>query len=216
MDVENFSNAATTDLRNFVKIFDDTLKPGIIGSCVKYFNTLKYHDAGIIGDQSNPIFPGQEPSEETPKVPVDKSIRNTQTWDFTAGTLTDIHWRNLFRYVITHTFHRYQKECDIRTQISATKLVTLNLLKYEEGGFYIPHSDSHATYPRTISVVYFLNNDYEGGELVFHTPDRECKEMFRVKAAPGRAVFWPSNFLYPHSVTKVTKGRRYALVAWLA
>jgi hypothetical protein len=202
------------ELKNFIKVFDDNLKPAIIGSCIKYFNTRTYHDAGLIGDQSNPIFPGQGVSEKNTSV--DKSIRNTQTWDFTANTLTDVHWRNIFRHVITNTFRRYQHECDIRTQINATKLVTLNLLKYEEGGFYVPHSDNHATYPRTVSVIFFLNNDYEGGELVFHSPDRECKEICRVAAAPGRAVLWPSNFLYPHSVSKVTKGRRFVVVAWLA
>jgi len=202
------------ELEKFIKVFNDTLKPKIIGSCIKYFNTLNFHDAGLIGDHPNPIFPGQGPSEKNTNV--DKSIRNTQTWDFTADTLTDIHWRNLFRNILVNVFRQYQAETNIHTRINASQIVTLNVLKYEKGGFYIPHSDSHAIYPRTISVVYFLNNDYEGGELVFHTPDRECKEMFRVKAAPGRAVLWPSNFLYPHSVTKVTKGRRYALVSWLA
>tara|TARA_R100001143_G_C3337831_1_gene122730 strand:+ start:442 stop:1089 length:648 start_codon:yes stop_codon:yes gene_type:complete len=215
VELEKFSNAEPTDLRKFVKVFNDTLQPKIIGSCIKYLNTLNFHDAGVIGGGKNHVSPMPAPPKK-PDSNVDKSIRNTQTWEFTANTLTDIHWRNLFRSVLVHVFRQYQAETNIHTQINATKIVTLNVLKYEEGGFYIPHSDSHALYPRTISVVYFLNNDYEGGELVFHTPDKECKEMFRVKAAPGRAVLWPSNFLYPHSVTKVTKGRRYALVSWLA
>ena len=203
------------ELEKFIKVFDDTMDPVVIGSCIKYFNTLDFEDAGIIHDappntspiQSNPI---------TNKNKINKSVRNTQSWDFRTNKLTGIHWRNLWRDIITKTFVRYQNETNIKTKINATKLVTLNALKYEEGGFYLPHSDSHAIYPRTISITYFLNNDYEGGELVFHSPDQECKEILRIKPAPGRTVFWPSNFLYPHSISKVTKGRRYVLVSWLA
>ena len=35
------------------------------------------------------------------------------------------------------------------------------------------------------------------------------------KTHPGRLVMWPSNFMYPHSVSPVTKGTRYAIVSWL-
>jgi hypothetical protein len=202
-------------LEKFIKVFDNTIDPVVIGSCIKYFNTLDFEDAGIIHNPLPNTSPIQSPPP-TDKNIVDKSIRNTQSWSFKTNKLTDIHWKNLWRDVLLKTFVRYQNETDIKTKINVTKLVTLNALKYEEGGFYRPHSDSHAFYPRTISIVYFLNNDYEGGELVFHSPDHECKEVLRIKPAPGRAVFWPSNFLYPHSISKVTKGRRYALVSWLA
>ena len=188
------------ELEKFIKVFDNTMDPKIIGSCIQYLNTLEFEDAGIIckNDKNNIV----------------KSIRNTQIWGLKSNTLSDIHWRNLWSSVILNLFHQYRNSLNI--EVPAVNIASLDALKYEEGGFYKPHSDSHLNYPRTISVVYFLNNDYEGGELVFHTPDKDLKEFKKIKAAPGRAILWPSNFIYPHSVSKVTKGRRYALISWLA
>jgi len=58
-----------------------------------------------------------------------------------------------------------------------------------------------------LSILGGLNNDYEGGELIFwgDTPI-ELKE--------GSIMVFPSNFLYPHQVDEVTKGARYSFVAW--
>jgi predicted 2-oxoglutarate/Fe(II)-dependent dioxygenase YbiX len=88
-------------------------------------------------------------------------------------------------------------------------------LKYGEGGHYVPHVDHGHDVPRTLSIIYFLNNDYEGGDLRFHNPDKNSEVYKTVTSAPGRVIIWPSNFLYPHSVTPVTKGKRFVLVSWL-
>ena len=36
-----------------------------------------------------------------------------------------------------------------------------------------------------------------------------------IKPEPGKIVLWPSNFLFPHQATSVTKGIRYTLVSWM-
>ena len=86
----------------------------------------------------------------------------------------------------------------------------LQLLKYEKGGFYRKHVDHFTDIPRTLSFIYFLNNDYEGGELIFKLGTGDIK----IENKPNRLVIWPSNYLYPHEVTTVTKGTRYSLVTW--
>ena len=58
-----------------------------------------------------------------------------------------------------------------------------------------------------LSIVGCLNNDYEGGELVFWTDN-----VVELKA--GEIMIFPSNFLYPHEVRMVTKGTRYSFVSW--
>ena len=58
-----------------------------------------------------------------------------------------------------------------------------------------------------LSIVGSLNNDYEGGELVFWTD-----KVVELKA--GEIMIFPSNFLYPHEVRMVTKGTRYSFVSW--
>ena len=58
-----------------------------------------------------------------------------------------------------------------------------------------------------------LNDDYEGGDLIF--TDQKEYEVKRLKLGKGSIVFFPSNFMYPHSILPVTKGTRYSIVAWL-
>jgi len=60
----------------------------------------------------------------------------------------------------------------------------------------------------TLSIVGLLNDDYEGGEFVMWNDtliDTPC----------GSVLIFPSNFLYPHKVTPVTKGIRYSFVSWV-
>ena len=67
-------------------------------------------------------------------------------------------------------------------------------------------------YPRTLSGIFLLNNDYEGGELSFRNLDKTGEENIPVE--PNRMIVWPSNFLFPHTVKPVKKGTRYSVVAW--
>jgi len=58
-----------------------------------------------------------------------------------------------------------------------------------------------------ISIVGLLNDDYKGGRFLIR--DEE------IKLKKGDILLFPSNFLYPHMVTKVTtKNPRYSFVCW--
>ena len=85
--------------------------------------------------------------------------------------------------------------------------------KYSKGGFMSEHVDnihhSHGQqygYPQ-VSVLLYLNDDYEGGEFFV------AKEMFLPEK--GSAIIFPSNFMYPHEAKSVTKGTRWSIVSWL-
>ena len=62
------------------------------------------------------------------------------------------------------------------------------------------------------SLILLLNNDYQGGRLVFNNPN--FNDEYKIETKPGRLIVWPSNFLFPHMVEKVTKGTRYSIVGW--
>ena len=66
---------------------------------------------------------------------------------------------------------------------------------------------------KSLSVIINLNNDYKGGDLVF--VDQKNKETKRCKLNKGSIIFFPSNFMYPHGIEKITEGTRYSIVAWL-
>ena len=84
---------------------------------------------------------------------------------------------------------------------------------YETGGFMKEHIDnihhSHGQkqgYPHLTSLI-FLNDDYGGGEFTL------CGES--LDKDKGSAVVFPSNFMFPHEVEKVTSGVRYSIMTWI-
>jgi predicted 2-oxoglutarate/Fe(II)-dependent dioxygenase YbiX len=98
----------------------------------------------------------------------------------------------------------------------------LQLLHYGSGGHYIPHVDAETLYTdeeglelwektldRDLSVVYFLNDDFEGGELFFPNLD------LLIEPEAGTLVCFPSDHNYIHGVKPVTTGRRYTVVTWM-
>lgn len=95
------------------------------------------------------------------------------------------------------------------------------ILSYSVGGHYRPHVDGESLWQtpnneliwkksidRDLSIVFFLNDDYEGGDFVF--PDLKV----RIRPEPGMLVCFPSNHHYKHGVEPVTKGNRYSIVCW--
>lgn len=82
------------------------------------------------------------------------------------------------------------------------------LLRYEEGCFYVQHTDSYKENPRAVSCSFALNDDYDGGEFAFF--DREL--VYRLKK--GSCIMFPANFMYPHEIMPVTRGVRYSIITW--
>lgn len=84
-----------------------------------------------------------------------------------------------------------------------------SILKYGKGQHFTNHIDDHPHYPRRISTVHYLNDNYEGGEIVFPRFD------IRLKPKANQMILFPSTYVYNHSVSPVTEGTRYSIVSWL-
>lgn len=95
---------------------------------------------------------------------------------------------------------------------------TPNLMRYHEGGHYERHADSqnwnpetqkwHKVIDRDLSMLIYLNDGYEGGELTFNNFN------YIVRPRAAAAVLFPSDHRYLHQAHVVTKGVRYAMVSW--
>jgi predicted 2-oxoglutarate/Fe(II)-dependent dioxygenase YbiX len=93
---------------------------------------------------------------------------------------------------------------------------TASLLRYPEGGHYVAHFDSgHISngeavraMDRDISIVLYLNDDFEGGEFEFV----HSNEMIKPEA--GMLIAFPSDWRHTHRVHPVTRGERWAIVNW--
>ena len=64
-----------------------------------------------------------------------------------------------------------------------------------------PHQDAGDH----LSFIIYLNDDFEGGETIV--------DGLEIKPKVGRLMIF-SNGFYLHEVKKITKGKRYTLIAW--
>ena len=103
----------------------------------------------------------------------------------------------------------------------------IQILEYKEGGFYKRHADNASEIyknrklinykliapQRKITTLFFLNDNFEGGEIEFsHLRYKDgSKVIFKPKA--GQMIVFPSHGLFAHEVKKV-KGNRFAIVKW--
>jgi hypothetical protein len=86
-----------------------------------------------------------------------------------------------------------------------------SIIRYQEGGFFRPHQDSiwqPNRQQRTITVIVYLNDDYEGGNLVF--ADRQMN----IQPAIGDVVIFPCGPEYIHLSRPIMSGTKYALTLW--
>jgi len=99
---------------------------------------------------------------------------------------------------------------------STTMVNQVDILKYSEHGKYEGHVDDSTDSNRAISIIMNLNDNYEGGDFIFFNPTKRNEIIHREKLKKGTILFFPSTFLYPHSVEPITKGTRYSIVSWIA
>lgn len=83
------------------------------------------------------------------------------------------------------------------------------LLKYRPGDFFNNHTDSSHEYPRQISLVFYFNNNYTGGELSFPFID------LKIKPLAGELIMFPSNYLFVHSANKIESGVKYSAISFM-
>ena len=157
--------------------------------------------------------------------------KNSDEWlnSLVGGGIKDTNSRNC-DMINMSLEHVVNKNLDIRKQLdmemyecaskainkyrelfptTATEIDTgYDLLRYNEGQFYIQHTDSFKNQQRAVSCSFHLNDDYEGGEFAFF--DREII----IRAGKGGAILFPSNFMFPHEVMPVLSGTRYSIITW--
>ena len=125
-------------------------------------------------------------------IPIDRGIGATLT-----GIAIDINNR----------YFKYDINCSNQSEF----------LRYGVGGHYSTHIDTffelnkiemmHSV--RKLTILLFLNDDFEGGKLFLKTG----RKKYYPPQEAGNVLVFPSFF--PHSVDPVISGGRVSLVNWL-
>lgn len=102
----------------------------------------------------------------------------------------------------------------------------IQFLRYDadQRGHFLAHTDNayydsngvfrYTSPQRVLSCLAYLNEDYEGGELIFNTVRDDAGQVIKMKPKVGEMIIFPSDIRFMHEVLNVTKGRRYSIVGW--
>ena len=86
-------------------------------------------------------------------------------------------------------------------------------MRYEKnGGVFDAHCDSNgASHPRTIALIWYLNDMEEGGELKIHGRTNPLT----ITPRKGKMVVFPTDWTHYHEVTTPTSSERYSINAFI-
>lgn len=190
--------------RDDVLVQHDAIGPADLRALMDYVNSAGLRDSIVSNEAAHD-------SVQTQWV-IDKTIRDTQEVQLSAAMVAKL--AEIERALVAYIDPFYAVE--VRDS------EPWQILHYGVGGHYIPHVDAETlfkddegldlwekTLDRDLSVVCFLNEQCEGGELVFPQLD------LSIEPRAGTLVCFPSDHNFIHGVNPVRAGHRYTLVSWL-
>jgi hypothetical protein len=172
--------------------------------CLSFIETLESH----LNGQTQYSWSG---AYVTTSADVDLESRNAKDFKFNSTGLGPKNEENSELYGMHEALFRSVKSCvdDYGRYwgLGINSYEAFNFVKYEGAGTHFKiHADHGPTYVTTVSIVVYLNDDYEGGELWFPRFDLE----FKPKA--GDIAVFPSTYIYEHASQDMVSGTKYSVV----
>ena len=149
--------------------------------------------------------------------------------DKEEGGEENLEVRNTLWYHITEQLGKHLEECVAQVfkdfvipkyHCEFKSYEPVQFLGYPPGGHYKGHNDGEhfdmktrqweRCMPRDVSFLFYLNDQYGGGELEFYDLG------LTIKPKKGMMIVFPSYKEFAHKVHPVTWGHRYSLVCWVA
>ena len=149
--------------------------------------------------------------------------------DKEGGSEENLETRNTLWYAITEELAKnleqavaqcFREHVAPRYNCQFKAYEPVQFLGYPPGGHYKGHNDGESfnyetrqwerCMPRDISFLFYLNDQYGGGELEFGDLG------LTIKPKKGMMIAFPSYKEFAHKVHPVTWGHRYSLVSWVA
>lgn len=143
---------------------------------------------------------------------VDLSARNAKDFKFNSTGLGPITDETAPLYEVHDKIFQAVRACvDDYGQywgVGIRSYEAFNFVKYEGAGTHFKiHADHGPTYVTTVSIVVYLNDDYEGGDIWFPRMDD-----LSIKPRAGDIVVFPSTYIYEHASRDMVSGTKYAVV----
>ena len=192
------------------------LAPGIIvySDVLENYNTLVQDIEEGLSTSGQQWM--QSSIQKDDKIQVDTNYRDTMLITINYKDFIDEDFINLqdaFNSSLSNMFLTgfgpLESDYKQEHQLDTTSHEEYSILKYGEGQKFTNHIDDHKDHHRRMSWVYYINDDYTGGEISFP------RFNLTYKPEANEFIVFPSNYVYNHSVLPVIEGTRYAVVSWL-
>ena len=178
----------------------------LVADYIKYYeNIVSDLQCEEILDCTENVYVASTYSSHGGKVESEERVRMDECWVKNDSVL----WPTILS-CYEEVIKRYSADFPL---FSVQRTTDFRINRYTEGGFMSKHCDnihhSHGQqygFPQ-VTVLLYLNDDYEGGEFYV-----ACKKFQPKKAS---ALIFPSNFMFPHEAKTVTKGIRWSIVRWM-
>ena len=194
-----------TNLKDYIKVFNKFYSKK---QCQLIINSLDTSKT-IPHTFYNVITNTQEDKGRDPKVSFLKEEKVEQ-----VGSLIKDQW---FKVVTEYILKWLNREEKIDWFKGWSGYTFPKFVEYNKGTTMTNHCDHiYSIFSQTgeargvpiLSMITVLNDDYAGGEILM------C-DKYKYKLKTGETIVFPSNFLYPHSIKKITKGTRHSMVSWV-
>jgi hypothetical protein len=173
---------------NISKIFIDKITDISLDDILKNHLTLPWTQAGVAESRYK-----------------NSGLSATDIRDASTNMLTDSFIETLNEKVGSFVM-KYGEENNMKD----LKNEGYHIVRYTEGQFIVDHADATPEYPRRVSALLYLNDDYEGGTITFTNINKSFKPE------TNTIMIFPSSEEFSHCSDPVISGTKYAIVGlWL-
>lgn len=137
-----------------------------------------------------------------------KSISVEKVQPGIGNPIREFFYNNLFN-IFADNFGKVENDYKLQYGVETSWHDNYQVLKYGKDQHFSNHVDDSPTYHRRISTLYYINDDYSGGEINFPRFD------LTIKPLANQMILFPSTYVYNHSVSPVKEGTRYVVVSWI-
>jgi hypothetical protein len=172
----------------------------------RYINTL---ESNLSSDNETYRWNG---AKVTNSAEVTESARNALDFKMSSNSLGSRTEKNAELYDMHEEIFKAVKTCvdDYGRYwgVGICSYEAFNFVKYDGPGTHFKiHADHGPTYVCTISVLVYLNDEFEGGETYFPRMDG-----LSIKPKAGDIAVFPSTYIYEHASQDMISGVKYAVV----
>jgi predicted 2-oxoglutarate/Fe(II)-dependent dioxygenase YbiX len=172
---------------------------------------IKFIDT-ISSDQESLVYfeKAKIKSEEDGVIKGLEQVRTNSTLSLKKSSQFNESLKNIddkFNSITKECLSSYRKIFDINEPFYYTE--HNNLLKYTDSQYFRSHYDGDTGSKRSISLILYLNDEYDGGEIEFVNFD------IKIKPSAGSLFIFPSNYAYRHIAHPIKSGTKYAIVTWI-